>query len=244
MRWYKIDLHIHTCLSPCAELDMTPRRIVKRAKEVGLDVIAICDHNASENVGASIRAGQQEGVVVLPGMEVCTKEEVHIICIFENLDELLKLQHEVNLNLPGENRPEVFGDQVIVNELDEVEGFSNRLLIGATMLSLEDVVSKVSEIGGVTIAAHVDKPSHSIISQLGFIPHGLALCGVEIWNWSDYPRLRTMKLGVERYPAIKCSDAHFLKDIGERFTRVSMDHASFQGVFKALKDTSKIMVGH
>ena len=147
LKKFKADLHIHSCLSPCGDWDMSPRRIIQKSLEGGLDLIAICDHNTVENAGVAMREGEKQGVPVLPGMEVCSKEEVHILAIFQDLDPARKMQSYVYANLPGENKPEVFGCQVIANENDEVLGENPRLLIGATRLGLYDIVKKTHRIG-------------------------------------------------------------------------------------------------
>jgi predicted metal-dependent phosphoesterase TrpH len=133
-------LHIHSCLSPCGDLDMSPRRIVQRSKEVGLDIIALCDHNSAENVEPAIRAGKAAGIQVLAGMELNSKEEVHALAIFDQASQAFSLQEIVYRALKGTNRPELFGDQVRANEYDEVEGFNDRLLIGALALRFDRIV--------------------------------------------------------------------------------------------------------
>ena len=122
LKQIKADLHIHTCLSPCSDWEMSPRKIIRRSLDLGLDLIAVCDHNTAENAGAAMREGQKQGLWVLPGMEICSKEEVHILALFEELEKALAMQDFVYDHLPGENRPEVFGCQVVANEYDEVLG--------------------------------------------------------------------------------------------------------------------------
>ena len=150
---YKVDLHIHSCLSPCGDWDMSPRRIVQQSLEVGLDLIAICDHNTVENAGAAVREGRKKGLPVLPGMEVCSREEVHMLAIFGELSQALSMQSYVYAHLPGENKPGIFGCQVVANEDDEVLGENPRLLIGATRLGLHDIASKTHLLGGSASAA-------------------------------------------------------------------------------------------
>ena len=134
MKYFKADLHIHTCLSPCGDWEMTPSGIIRQASRQDLDMIAICDHNTAENVAATMRAGMKAGIRVLAGMEVCSKEEVHLLGIFDRADQALALQTAVYNNLEGENRPDVFGFQVIANENNEALGENPRRLIGATLL--------------------------------------------------------------------------------------------------------------
>ena len=150
----KADLHIHTCLSPCGDLDMTPKAIVENSLEKGLDIIAVCDHNSAENVEATIRIGLKKGIKVLPGLEICSREEVHSLAIFESAGQALQMQEIVYDHLKGTNRPEFFGDQVVANEFDEVEGFNDHLLIGASGLGLIDIIDNVHKLGGISIASH------------------------------------------------------------------------------------------
>jgi PHP family Zn ribbon phosphoesterase len=214
LRGFNADLHIHSCLSPCCDLDMSPRAIVERSLDRALDIIAICDHNSAENVGAAMRAGEKKGLCVLPGLEISSQEEVHTLAIFDDEDRALRMQALVYAHLKGTNRPELFGDQVVANELDEVEGFNDRLLIGAAQLRLYDVVKEVHRLGGISIASHVDRPSFSILSQLGFIPDDLDLDGVEVSRHVDPRSARSAVPEIGLRPLIASSDAHCLDDIG------------------------------
>jgi len=205
------DLHIHTCLSPCAEREMSPPAIVKVGRERGLHLIAICDHNSAENVAATVRAGERAGLAVLGGMEITSREEVHVLGIFPDDQACRSAQEVVYAHLGGRNDPETFGEQVLANERGEAVGRNDRLLIGASGLSLEEVIGTIHRFGGLAIAAHVDRPSFSVISQLGFIPRGLGLDGVEVC--SEKPP------GVpEDLPVVRSSDAHRLEEIGSRRT--------------------------
>ena len=134
---YLMDLHIHTCLSPCGESDMVPTRIVSRARKLGLDAIAVCDHNASENVHPVRAAGLAQGLAVFMGMEVTSREEIHVLALFGEDRGLELMQKLVESNLHGVNDEELFGPQYIVDERDYVSGVCERLLIGATDLSVD-----------------------------------------------------------------------------------------------------------
>jgi hypothetical protein len=177
---YLMDLHIHTCLSPCGESDMVPTRIVSRARQLGLDAIAVCDHNASENVHPVRAAGLAQGLAVFMGMEVTSREEIHVLALFGEDRGLELMQKLVESNLHGVNDEELFGPQYIVDERDYVSGVCERLLIGATDLSVEAVVEGIHRFGGLAVASHVDRGVYSVISQLGFIPPGLALDAIEL----------------------------------------------------------------
>jgi len=215
-------LHIHTCLSPCADLEMSPRNIVSEAKRKGLQVIGICDHNSAENVPAVEKNAAREGIAVIGGMEVTSKEEVHILALFGSEERLFSFQEIVHENLHGTNDEKLYGEQVIVNEEEEVIGFSNKLLIGATDITLERLVDLIHGLDGLAIAAHVDREGFGIIGQLGFIPEGLPLDALELAD----PSKRDCIPQRVPLPFITSSDAHKLEDVGRRSTTFSMKAAS------------------
>lgn len=233
LRSFKADLHVHTCLSPCAEVKMSPATIVKRAKTCGIHILGICDHNSAENAPAALEAAGRHGVHVFPGMEVTSSEEVHLLALFDALESALQLQEIVYRHLPGENDEETFGMQVIANADDEVLGFNPRLLIGATTLRVEEIVNEIHSLGGLAVAAHIDRESFSLIGQLGFIPDDLALDALEISPALSYED------AVHRYspslPLIHSSDAHKEEDIGQSYTRVLVEKASIGEIKKALR---------
>ena len=146
---FMVDTHIHTCLSPCAELDMHPSAIVDAAVRAGLDTIAVCDHNSAENAAAVQRAGKAAGLAVIPGMEITSAEEVHILGLLPDMAAALELQSKVYRALPGRNDENVFGMQVIANEFAEVLGFEEHLLSGATTLNLNSVVAAIHDVDGL-----------------------------------------------------------------------------------------------
>ena len=235
-----MDLHIHTCLSPCAQLDMLPTAIIKRAKEENLDGIAICDHNSAENVRAVRKAGEREGMQVLGGMEICSSEEVHILTFFKDDDALLEMQNIVYENLSGENDEKYFGEQLIVDENDRVVGSTRKLLIGSTGLGIDKIVELVHSIGGLVVASHIDRDAFSIIAQLGFIPEELSLDALEL-------SLRVESGEVNNYksyglPLVKSSDAHFLSDVGKVSTRFLLNTPSFLEVAMAFQGVERRVV--
>jgi PHP family Zn ribbon phosphoesterase len=232
---YTCNLHVHTCLSPCGDLDMHPRAIVHEALEQQLDIIAICDHNTSENVSYVATAAQGTGLTVIGGMEVTSREEVHIIALFEHLDALSRLQDYVFAHLDGLNDEDAFGLQVIVNEIGEVEGFNERLLIGATNIPMEDVVGKIHELDGLAIAAHIDRPSFSVISQLGFVPEHVPFDALEISARLPIAEARIKFPELNRYPFITSSDAHFIKDLSAAATKMCLEEATFPEIAMALR---------
>ena len=229
MRKVRADLHLHTCLSPCAEAQMQATAIVKQAKKVGLDMIGICDHNSAENVAAVVKAGVREGLPVIPGMEITSREEVHILGLFNTQQDLMHLQDMVYENLHGENYEQSFGPQTVVDEWDRVVGTNHRLLIGATTLTVEQVVKAIHRRAGLVIASHVDRERFSLIGQLGFIPKGLGLDAVEVST------LSAIKQEYD-YPVVTFSDAHFLEDIGNSFTHFMIEDVSVDEIKKALNN--------
>jgi 3',5'-nucleoside bisphosphate phosphatase len=235
LKVYRLDLHIHTVLSPCTDIaEMTPKAIVQTACEKGLDVIAVCDHNSARNTAATRRAAANTGLTVIPGMEITSSEEVHIIGLFPSDEEAEATQEEVYARLHGENDEDVFGYQVVVDEEDQVEDVDGRLLISATTLSAEKVVSLIHRFGGVAIASHVDRQGFGIFSQLGFIPESLRFDALEISKRTDFNSVRKKFPQCRDFPLVTSSDAHFLSDMGSVATRMLMAEPSFQELQKAL----------
>jgi hypothetical protein len=226
IREFRCDFHVHTCLSPCADLDMYPRAVVAMSLARRLDIVAICDHNASENAQYVIKCAEGTGLTVLPGMEITSSEEVHVLALFDNLETLNRLQDLVYRHLPGENDENVFGCQAIVNEHDEVEGLSERLLIGATTLPLQQIVSEIHGFGGLAIAAHIDRESFGIFGQLGFIPDDLALDALEISRRTGLAAARQRWPELARIAFIESSDSHVITDIGKGITRAFLEAAT------------------
>jgi PHP family Zn ribbon phosphoesterase len=220
LRAFRCDLHIHTCLSPCAELGMYPRAIVNKAMAEHLDIIAICDHNASENVPYVQKLALGTGLTVLPGMEINTTEEVHLLALFDRFEDLDRLQTLIYEHLPGKNNEEVFGCQAIVNDEDEVEGFNERLLIGATDLSLERWVDHIHRFGGLAVASHIDRESFSVIGQLGFIGQDISFDAVEVSRRTGIQGGRRRYPELAARPMLTSSDAHAISDIGQGLTMI------------------------
>ena len=235
MKAFRCDLHIHTCLSPCAELDMYPRAILQKALDEKLDIIGICDHNSSENVASVQKAASGHPLTVFPGMEVSSKEEVHTLALFDNMSHLQRFQRVIYDNLPGENDEDYFGCQAIVNESDEVEGFNKYLLIGATSLSLQEIIGHIHRLGGLAIASHIDRESFSVIGQLGFIDPTFAFDALEVTPRLGLAKARETFPDLGNYPFITSSDAHFLRDIGTTCTEMWMAEGSFQELCMALR---------
>ena len=231
---YSMDLHIHTCLSPCGMPENVPTRIVKQAVERQLQAIGICDHNASENVVAvrNSAAAARSRITVFGGMEITTEEEIHILAIFESDDDLGRMQNLVYGALPGKNDPGAFGQQYIVDEEDYVTGINEKLLMGATTIPLDGVVEAIHRHNGLAIASHIDRASFSLISQLGMIPENLVLDAVEL-----SPHFMNSPFVIEEtaYPVVMFSDAHMPEDIGRAYTSFLLKEASLSEIGKALR---------
>lgn len=236
LRRIKADLHVHTCLSPCAGLDMSPLGVVREALRKGLELIGICDHNSAENVRAVKKAGLRNGLMVLGGMEVASSEEAHILVFFDDDDDLLKFQELIYQHLPGENDEQAFGRQVIADDEDGVAGFCDRLLIGATSLPAAAIVEAARAAQGesLVIAAHVDRESFSIIGQLGFVPPQLALDALEVSAHVTAIEAAGRFPDCGKYPVITSSDAHGLGDIGKRVTCLTIEDGTVREIKKAL----------
>lgn len=233
---FKGDLHVHTCLSPCGDFSMLPALIIMKAKERDLDIIGICDHNSTENVMAVKKVGTMERVTVIGGIEITSQEEVHILALFDDDADLQRIQNIVYEHLPGVNDEDAFGEQLIVDEKDEILGFNEKLLIGATTLFLEQVVDIIHQLGGIAIAAHVDRDAFSVIGQLGFIPEGLDVDGLEISPRNSVEDIRAKFPQVNDYPLVSFSDAHYLEDIGKRATSFLIEKPSIEELNKAFRE--------
>ena len=213
MRWFRADLHVHTVLSPCAAVEMTPRNIIRHAQSAGIDIVAITDHNAGDNVAAALRATAGTTVTVLPGMELQTREEVHLLALFGKMREFLKwCEFILPHRSPLRNDETRFGPQFVVDETDELIRVEETMLLASTDLSLEEAVTQVNALGGIAIAAHVDRPMFSCLTQLGFIPPDLGLAAVEVSRNTRADSAREKYPRIGGLPIITSSDAHTIED--------------------------------
>ena len=232
---FRADLHIHTCLSPCSELTMTPARIVEKAASLGINILAVCDHNTAEHAAVTADIARKKGIQVIPGMEISSSEEVHILGLFGTITDAFNMQTVVYENLqPGENDEDAIGMQVLVNKDDEVLGFNRRLLIGATALSVNKIVELIHRFGGLAIASHIDREGFGIIGQLGFIPPELKFDALEISCRTGIDEALTRFAGYRHVPWVFSSDAHRLEDIGRKTTGFIMEHATFDELCMAI----------
>jgi len=234
---YAVDLHIHSALSPCADADMTPNNIVNMARLKGLDVIAVTDHNSAANLEAVSKCAEKCGLLFIPGIEVETSEEVHLVCLLPDLSSAYRLDGIVSDALPDiPNRKDIFGEQLILDENDAVTGEMERMLITATSLDVYDVFSIVRDLGGAVIPAHVDRQSYSMLSNLGMIPEDLKIKYLEISRNCDKYAFKASNPQLDGYSLLKSSDAHFLGDILERESFLTLSELSVNSVIKALAE--------
>jgi PHP family Zn ribbon phosphoesterase len=208
------DLHLHTVASACAEIEMIPPLIAKKAHELGLGLLAVTDHHTVDNVVAVQRAAAEYDIRVLPGMEVQTREEAHIVCLFADMERALAWQERVYAHLPDERNPEeVFGAQYVVDETGDYVQSNERLLQTSLTLSVDEVVQGVRALGGLPIAAHVDRPSFSLLASLGFIPPALPLAAIEVSHRCNVERLLQQHSGLSAWPMVRGGDAHRLEEM-------------------------------
>lgn len=213
LRTFRAELHVHTVLSPCAEVEMIPPLIVREAVERGINLIAITDHNASANVGAVIKAAKGTELAVLPGMELQTREEVHSLCLFDRLEQLEDFQTWVNTGLPDiQNRPDFFGEQFVVDETGEFIRREEQLLLVSVEYSMSEAFQKVCQLGGLFIPAHVDRTQFGLISVLGLVPDDISLELLEISRRRSPDQARVQFPQISRYPLIQSGDVHRLDE--------------------------------
>jgi len=234
----RADLHIHTVLSPCAEVEMIPPLIVERALEQHLDLIAITDHNASANVPAVIQAARDTGLKVWAGIEVQTREEVHVLCLFDTVRQLRALQADLELVLPHlPNLPEKLGEQFIVDAAGDFVAREERLLLQSVNIALEDLARRVKALHGVSIPAHIDRAENGLIPLLGVVPAGLDVPALEISPNISTHEARAKFCLPEHYAVIRASDAHWLDAIGSAITEFDLKGTrSVANVVRALRE--------
>ena len=225
------DLHIHSALSPCGDMDMTPNNIVNMSIIKGLDIIAVSDHNSVGNVRSCMKVAEDSDLVVVPGMEVETSEEVHVLCLFPDIESAEKMAEQVYAALGDiKNRPEIFGEQAFMDVEDEICGTEEKLLVTATSLSIDKVKAIADEVGGVAVPAHLDRSSYSALSNLGMLPD-IGFNTVEV----------SKKTLPENYAylgkkIIQNSDAHYLEDISEPECAIDLPEKSAAALIEWLKN--------
>lgn len=228
------DFHIHSCLSPCGDEDMTPHDIVQMAAILGLDAIALTDHNACGNCPAAAEVAREVGITFLPGMELCTAEEAHVVCLFPAVEQALAFESVVSPTLPPvKNRPDIFGEQVICNAADEPIGKQEILLTTASGISVDGVVELVRSFGGTAFPAHIDRPSYSVTAALGDVPP-VGFTAVEITASGDVTALREQYREIGDKPLLKSSDAHRLDAVAEPGAYLDLPENTPEAIIAAL----------
>lgn len=240
MNKYFYDLHVHSCLSPCADSDNTPCNLAGMAAVSGLNIMALTDHNTAKNCPAFFAAAKQYGIIPVAGMELTTAEEIHVVCLFEELEEALSFSDEIDsrrIKIP--NRPDIFGEQPIMGEEDEIIGFEPHLLSNATTVSLDEVPKLVEKYNGVCYPAHIDREANGIIAILGSMPESPKFNCVEFKDPQKVIEYR------EKYSLshriIIDSDAHYLGDISDADNYFVLDDEPYsskkvrQELFKLLR---------
>lgn len=236
MKKFRADLHIHSVLSPCGDLDMSPRRIVAEAKARGLDAIAVTDHNSTLHGPLTRELAKPLGIKVFYGAEVTTREEAHCLCLFDTEEQRLAFQQFIDHNLPKiKNDSARFGYQVVVNENDEILQEVEPLLLSALRVGVNDLEREVHRLQGLFIPAHVDRPMYSLTSQLGFVPADLHFDAIELFRNTNIDDFRQKNKYLNNPTIIKNSDAHLPNQIGTTYTEYLMESIEFSELSMALK---------
>lgn len=213
---YFCDLHIHSCLSPCGDDDMTPANIAGMAALNGLNIVALTDHNSSKNCPAFFEAAKRNGIIPIPGMELTTAEDIHVVCLFRTLDAAMEFDKYVEGRRPPiKNKPEIFGNQRIMDSEDGVIGEEEKLLINAADIPIEEAFAEVLARGGVAYPAHIDRPSNGIVETLGVFPDEPKFTAYELNDAASDGEYRTRFPILEGLRRAVSSDAHYLWDISE-----------------------------
>ncbi len=230
------DFHIHSCLSPCGDRDMTPQNIVNMAKIMGFDVIALTDHNTAKNCPAVKVVAEKAGITFIPGMELCTSEEVHIVCLFYTLEDALRFSDYVHSTLPPvKNKPKIFGEQNICDENDNIIGQEETLLVTASNISTAKVVKAVAEYGGICYPAHIDRSSFSILSNLGTIDDYFGFSCAEIFDISKEKELKEKHPYLNKLKIISDSDAHYLENMRLPQQTIEVENNTVKSILDSLK---------
>jgi hypothetical protein len=225
----KYNLHIHSCLSPCGSDDMTPMNLVNMCVLCGYEIIALTDHNSAANCPAAAEAAKEAGLLFLPGIELTTAEEVHVLCIFPTMEPALAFSQLVYNSLPGmENNPSIFGQQLLMDARDKVTGKIDKLLTSAAAIGIYDVHPLIAQYGGIALPAHIDRPSFSLLANLGFYDPAMGFTAAEVSVYAP-PEFESP------LPFITGSDAHDLCAIPDAEKTITVSRVSGQGVIDALR---------
>jgi PHP family Zn ribbon phosphoesterase len=234
VRWFKADLHIHSVLSPCAGLEMAPRNVMIKARDLGLDIIAITDHNSCENSRVYAKAAQEFGISYIYGVEVQSAEEIHTIALFEYPEQACSFSRELYDSLLSiNNDPEFFGDQVVLDEKDNIKRFIKKALINSSVWTLETVFKKISSHSGFYFPAHINVQTYSLLGQLGFIPAEVDISAFGITANCNVQELYTNYPYLQDYTLIRNSDAHYLQDVGSGISQFYLEEPTLSEIILA-----------
>lgn len=235
MRVY-CDLHLHSCLSPCGDEDMTPWNLVNMAKILGLDLIALTDHNSCGNCRSAMKVGKLAGITVVPGMELCTAEEIHCVCLFDDIDRAEAFSSYVRTTLPPvKNREEIFGRQLYMDEGDTVLESEEILLTTASSISIDTLPTLVKEYGGVCFPAHIDRESYSVLSSLGDFPPELEVTAFELTPVAPEEDYRKNYPALEGKRLLRSSDAHYLENMREKEFYIELEENTPSALIEYIK---------
>lgn len=216
MNKYYYDMHIHSCLSPCGDNDMTPNNIASMGTLNGLNVMALTDHNTSKNCPAFVKAAKRQGIIPICGMELTTAEDIHIVCLFPTLEAAMQFDDYVDSRrIKIVNKPNIFGEQLIMDENDEIIANEEHLLINATGITVEEVPAIVKEYGGICYPAHIDREANGIIAALGDFPANSGFTLAEFADGDNIEAYREKYSEVRDKKIVVSSDAHYLWNIKE-----------------------------
>lgn len=223
------DLHLHSCLSPCGDAESTPASIAGMCMLAGLGLVALTDHNSCAHARLFGHHAARYGLVALPGMELCTREEVHVVCLFDDIDAAEAFSAYVYDRLPPvQNRPEIFGEQTVCDERDEPVGTEPRLLITAADIGIYDVCALMTQYGGFAFPAHIDRPSFSLLANLGLWDDAMGFAVAERTAGADPAALPDVAYLIN-------SDAHRLADIPDAEHYLEIEEATAGAALRALR---------
>ena len=233
---FRFDLHLHSCLSPCGSLDMSPRTIARRARELGLNAIALTDHQSTRNTPAFAQCCREEGLVAWFGLEMSVAEEVHVLALFDQLEPANEFGDRFMATLPRrQNDEEIFGEQVIVDAYENILDFEPQMLAIASRWDMISAVVRAREAGALVVAAHVDRPSFSVTSQLGFLTGEEGFDAVELSARAAWPAAEC-GFDLAGYPVLRNSDAHQLEQMGRQWNEVELERFDIASLRAALHE--------
>ncbi len=236
MRWFKADLHVHSVLSPCAGLEMSPRAVMQAAQSQGIDIIAITDHNSCANSKVYAEAAKESGLAYIFGIEVQTAEEIHTVALFETAEQACSFSSKLYESLlPLDNDPEFFGDQVVIDAEENIKRFEKKALVNSSVWNLETTLDKISENGGFYFPAHVDVESYSLLGQLGFVPTAAKIDALGITAKCDVEAFLQANPDLKQYALIRNSDAHYLADIASGYSEFYLQEPTLTEIIMACR---------